>query len=275
MRSPNRRGSAIDDARFTEWVERFVGYRQEATRERIERWIDQFHRQDRDLAARVLDCVQFVSHEAIEVCLREALHGLPGWSPNSSQRTGKWRFVPFSMTAGESGDTRLHKLRSAAGLSAARFNELFINKRDLLKQDLGLDDSVVFVDDFAGSGTQACRGWNEVMAELLPSEPNVYLILVAVNHSAKDRIVRETRMCVHSTILLGNEDNILPRTCRYFTNAEKQSLLRYCKRANRRDPRGYGECGLVIVLAHKTPNNSIPIFYVTHFRWHGLFPRPR
>ena len=275
MRRPRRRNSPIDNARFADWVERFSGYRREVTRERIENWIEQFHCEDRKLAARVLDCVEFVSHEAIEDCLRNGLNVLPGWSQNKRHRTGRWCFVPFSITAGESGDSMLHRLRSAAGLSATRYNELFINKRDLLMQDLGPDDSVVFVDDITGSGTQACRGWNEVMAELLPGEPNVYFLLVAASKSARERIGLHTPMRVYSEILLGNSENIFSSACRYFSDIEKETLLRYCRRANLRYPRGYGDCGLVIVLAHKTPNNSIPVLYIDHNRWHGLFPRPR
>jgi len=46
----------------------------------------------------------------------------------------------------------------------------------VLKENLGPDDTVVFVDDFAGTGNQVCTGWREVMEELLPGEPNIYLM---------------------------------------------------------------------------------------------------
>ena len=55
--------------------------------------------------------------------------------------------------------------------------------------------------------------------------------------------------------------------------SEKDALLEYCKRADRKYPRGYGDCGFVLVLAHKTPNNSIPVLHANNVRWKGLFPR--
>jgi hypothetical protein len=29
----------------------------------------------------------------------------------------------------------------------------------------------------------------------------------------------------------------------------------------------------VVIFQHRSPNNSLPIFYVEHGRWAGLFPR--
>jgi hypothetical protein len=54
---------------------------------------------------------------------------------------------------------------------------------------------------------------------------------------------------------------------------DRDNLLPYCDRADKKNPRGFGECGLLYVLCHKTPNNSIPILYANHSQWVGLFPR--
>ncbi len=273
MRRPKATNSPIDKQRISDWVVRFSGYRQDITPRRVAAWMDQFTSTDRDLAARVLDCVNYVSHASMDDAFRRILARLSGWDRTKERRVGKWRFVGFSRAAGESGEAMLHKFRSATGLSSDRYNELFINKRDLVQENLTTADTVVFVDDFAGTGQQVCNGWRDVMAELLPGAPAAYLVLVATSVTASQRIRSGTPLKVESNILLRDDDNIFSPDCTHFTGAEKQNILLYCRRANRRKPQGFGNCGFVIVLAHKTPNNSIPILHAASQKWVPLFPR--
>jgi len=273
VRQPSAPGTPVDAERLAHWINRFGGYRRNVTRARIQTWLDQFDAGDRDLAARLLDAVEFVSNQQVEANLANTLRALPGWDPVRRRREGEWRFVAFSRAAGESGDTMLHKLRSAARLSQSHFNRMFINKRDLLRENLGPDDSVVFVDDFAGTGEQVCTGWKEIMQELLPGGPRVYLVLVAANMHAIHRIHNETPIIVRTPRELDDGDNLFVDDCTVFSQGEKDSLFRYCRKANRKSPKGYGDCGFVFVLAHKAPNNSIPILHAAHNRWDGLFPR--
>ncbi len=233
-----------------------------------------------DLGARVLDAVKFLKSEDMEGALREMIGHLPGWHRIKAQRRGKWRFVAFSATAGESGDTMLYRLRTALGLTERRYGELFIHRADLLREGIGTEDSVVFIDDFAGTGQQASLAWRGDrktgimgLAELLPGDPKTYLILVAAGQRAVDRISQETSLKVVARHVLDPCDDIFSEDCQHFTLAEKNTLLGYCMRADRVRPRGFGDCGFVVVLAHRTPNNSIPVLHVNLPRWQGLFPR--
>src|SRR5207249_3575458 len=131
---------------------------------RIDRWLGQFQAAHRDIAARVLDATEFVSNEQIAEAYRQALRALPGWHMNQARRRGRWRFVPFSFSAGESGDSMLHVFRVANALQHRRYDELFIHIRDLPSAALDEDDTVVFVDDFSGTGDQAVRNWNDALA---------------------------------------------------------------------------------------------------------------
>jgi hypothetical protein len=107
----------------------------------------------------------------------------------------------------------------------------------------------------------------------VPGNPKTYLILVAAGRRAVDRIAQETGLKVVTSHVLGPGDDIFSGDCKHFTEPEKDSLLAYCKIADRRVPRGFGDCGFVIVLAHRTPNNSIPVLHANHTRWKGLFRR--
>ena len=273
MRAPSAPGTPVDAQRLTSWLERFDGYRVAVTEARIRRWLDNFRGEDADLGARVLDSVSFLKPEDIENALRTMADQLPGWHRDEAQRDGRWRFVAFSISAGESGDTMLHALRRSLGLTSKQFNSLFIHKSDLLREGLGPNDSVVFLDDFAGTGQQACSAWRAVLAELLPGSPKSYLIVVAAGQRAVERIGQETSLKLVASEVLMPGDDIFSAECAHFTEEERETLLRYCRRADRRNPRGFGDCGFVLVLAHRTPNNSIPVLHASHVRWQALFPR--
>lgn len=272
MKEPRPRGTAIDMGRISSWMSDFASYRHSVTEGRIERWLRQFASDDQDLAARVLDCIDFVSREQMAAAFRSFLASLDGWHRDEDQRQGQWRFVAFSASAGESGDEMLHLFRLANMLNGRQYNHLFIYKSELLSENLGPNDTVVFIDDFSGTGTQVCNTWPEIQ-ELLPGGPKVFLVLVAAGVGACERIEEQTEIILVPSIRLLEQDNIFSPSCKHFTTDEQYKLLSYCQRANNRFPRGYGDCSFVIVLAHTCPNNSIPILHVYHSEWEGLFRR--
>lgn len=271
MRAPSAVGVPIDSARATEWVKRFADYRKPVTESAIEEWLDQFDEQHRDLAARLLDSVEYFSHPQIDDAFRTVLARLPGWHLNKAKRVGEWRFVPLG-AAGESGASMLHRFKIANRLDFPKLRELFIFKSQLLKEGLGPGDSVVFVDDFAGTGRQAVDAWNQ-MAELLPDGPHTYLVLVAASSDAMEVIGKETGLKTEPFLTLAREDDVFGEDCLYFSGRERDILLEYCRVADKKQPRGYGACGLVLVLAHRCPSNSIPVLHATGKKFRGLFPR--
>jgi hypothetical protein len=166
----------------------------------------------------------------------------------------------------------LHRFRQANGLAGRGHNELFIYKSQLLGEDLGPEDTVVFVDDFTGTGNQVCEYWSE-MQELVPRRPRLFLVVVAACTQALERIGTETDLTVVPYVQLSAADDLFSPDCGHFSEDEKAVLLQYCRKADARQPKGYGDCGLVLVFAHNCPNNTIPILHSYHSRWEGLFRR--
>lgn len=273
MRQPRPRGTPVDAARMDAWLEGFAGYRVHVSRVRIQAWLDQFHDDHRDLAARILDAVEFYREDQLLHAYRAVCGRLPGWSKKASERQGRWRFVAFSSHSGESGDRMLHAFRVATGLAGERFNELFVYRSDLPRQKLTADDTVVFVDDFAGTGTQAVTAWNEVFGELLPGRPRMFLVLAVAIHEAIMHITSETPLKVRAFRRLRAHDNFFAAQCTRFNGGEKARTLEYCTIADAEKPRGFGGCGVLIVLAHRCPNNSLPILHSKNPDFDGLFPR--
>jgi hypothetical protein len=109
---------------------------------------------DRDVAARILDCVEVVSEPEIHEGFRVALRGLPGWSADFNARVGRWFFLGFGGPS-ESGQVMLRMFREANRLTGKANNDLFCNLSDLASKELTADDNVVFVDDFSGTGNKS------------------------------------------------------------------------------------------------------------------------
>lgn len=276
MRQPLAVGTAVDAKRIKRWTDCFGAYRSAVTKQTIESWMDQFDPADKDLAARVLDVVEFYGQAQIHAAYRQALASLPNWDPVAARRVGQWRFAAMSGSAGESGDSMLYQFRIANRLDGSKFNDLFVGRRDLVSQKLGPDDTVVLLDDFSGTGKQVCDAWGNpetAFGELLAGVGRVYLVLVAATQTAKQKIGEETLLSVLPSHDLRDADNIFSEKCSRFTAKERKRLLHYCERASKGTPRGFGDCGLVVVFQHRTPNNTIPILHAEHADWSGLFPR--
>ena len=83
VKAPQARGTLIDAARISSWVGRFPGYRVAVTSERVKAWLARFKDEDKDLAARLLDSVEFLTHHDLDRALQQSLGGLvssvAGW----------------------------------------------------------------------------------------------------------------------------------------------------------------------------------------------------
>lgn len=263
----------MDATRINGWFEKFAGYRVHVSRDRINQWLDRFQNPHRDIAARILDAVEFFREDHAAHAYRAVFGRLPGWSKTASDRKGQWRFVAFSTHAGESGDRMLHTFRTATGLAAKKYNDLFIHRSDLLRQELTAEDTVVFVDDFAGTGNQAVTAWNESLGELLPGRPRIFLVLAVAINAAIEQIGSQTPLTVRAFKRFRGRDNFFAPECTHFTAPEKTQVLQYCNVADAVNPRGYGSCGALVVFSHRCPNNSLPILHSSKPAFRGLFPR--
>ena len=271
MNRPNRRGKAISPERIARWIEVFRYYRHPPDERAIQQWLDRFSKAHRDIAARVLDCVQVVTEQQILVGYRNALPNLAGWDMDPACRRGRWHFVGFGRS-GESGQAMLRTFREANNFTSAMHDDLFCSATDLPFKQLTAEDHVVFIDDFSGSGRQVCLAWPTVQ-ELVASDATCHLILTAATRKAMSRIQELIHVALSVHFVLDEDDNIFSSRCKYFSAPEKSTVEKYGNRADRKHPKGFGDCGLLFVLSHKTPNNTIPILHAYHDAWKGLFPR--
>jgi len=252
------------------WYDRFRFYRHSPSKVEILGWIKQFAPQHHGLARRLLDNVILISDLQIQQGYREALAALDGWSKIDTQRRGRWAFVGLGGQA-ESGPAMLHMFREANGLESDRHQGLFVTPADLPKLRLTARDTVIFVDDFSGTGDQFSSRWT-VYRELVSSEARTYLFLAAATSVAMSRLSELDEIEIRATRTLGSEANVFSPNSP-FDDSEKTAILGYGKRADRKQPKGWGDCGLLLVISRKTPNNSVPILHSDSRRWKSIFPR--
>ena len=285
MKAPSARGAAIDARRYKRWINRFGSYRAGIINVTIQSWLEQFEGADRDIAARILDCVEYYDQSHIQTAYRHALQSLVGWHEDPSKRKGRWCFAAMSGSAGESGDAMLYQFLLANGLDAKKFNGIFVSRSELFRRTLlpdedekklGKDDVVVLLDDFTGTGKQVCDAWNgpeTSFGALLAGVGKVYLIVVAAGKSARAKIADETAISLVPAHQLQEGDNVFSASCSHFNSRDRARLLHYGRLADNKNPKGHGKCGLLVVFQHRAPNNTIPILHMDHERWVGLFPR--
>lgn len=271
MRAPANRGVPIDDARIAAWAARFRFYRFSPDGEAIRSWLDYFKGGAVDVAARILDCVEVVREADILAGYRTSLNRIPGWSRNKRDRDGNWYFVGYGY-AGESGQAMVRTFREANRLAEEKYDYLFCTVADLPSKRLTSADHVIFIDDFIGTGRQVCARWRTIEL-LIGSDAECHLIVTASTDDAKSRIHQDTPIKVEAHISIHPNENFFSPICRRFTQEERNLILPYCRVADAQHPKGFGDAGLLYVLNHKTPNNSLPILHANHPRWRGLFPR--
>lgn len=271
MQKPKKRNTRVSAERLAQWAERFAAYRDPPNQNKISDWLGQFDEADKDVAARILDAIEVVSHLNVAQGYRDVLNHLDGWHHDPARRAGRWFFLGFGRP-GASGHTMLSVFREANGLEFDMYDDLFPNLADVLKLGLTSEDTIVFVDDIAGSGKQVCELWPQI-EETIGGEARVYLLLSVATQDAIDLIKSSTRLEVQAKLFLDESDNIFHKKCRYFNDAEKEAILSYCKKIDNKFPRGFNDCGLLIVIYYKTPNNTIPIIHKDHKKWMSVFPR--
>ena len=276
MRCPHAPGSPIDAKRYKRWVSQYGSYRTQVSDLTIQNWLSQFDSVDQDLAGRILDSVEYYGQAQIHAAYRQALTALDGWDPSHIRRRGKWRFAAMSGSAGESGDAMLYQFRIANNLDSRPLNELLVSRSDLFRMSKSPNDVVVLLDDFTGTGRQVCDAWNDPetsFGSLLAGVGKVYLIVVAASKAAQIRISAETDISLMPAHRLNDADNVFSDHCKHFSKADRAKLVHYGKIANKKHPKGFDDCGFVVVFQHRTPNNSIPILHADHSKWTGIFPR--
>lgn len=181
----------------------------------------------------------------------------------------------------ESGTHLLYFFRQENQLS----KELFININDVKK-----DNSVrqyVFIDDFCGSGDQACDYTKNIINQIRTENNNVivsYYVMFAMSegiNKVKDNSKFDIVDCVFE---LDNSFKCFSEKSRHYINCvepidklfAKNVAFKYGQILCNSAPLGYQNCQLLIGFNYNTPDNTLPIIWYdenTGINWQPIFKR--
>src|SRR6266508_3580143 len=132
---------------------------------------------------------------------------------------------------------------------------------------VGTVDAVVFIDDFSGTGDTLVSWWDTVEPIVRPSNAAVFIGLLILRGAARPRLERFAD--VLAVTELDESANVLSDAAGMFSEEQREQLMEYCRqtRCGPRFERGYGDCGLLVVLKHGCPNNSLPILWCNNDEW--------
>jgi hypothetical protein len=234
----------------------------------LQKWASQFEEAEQDLLEIMLKNFRYFNFNSLSAKLR-ALH------ERLIDRYGKdLTFISVGHPS-KSGDLIGYFYRKENHLTSDSFEQF---------EDIGMlskhaGRTLVFLDDFSGSGRQAERLWHSIRAKISETDIKaklVYATIVALSRARK-RLEINSHLEFVSELELGSEqalfsdDSIIVPEARTRDRLHKMAL-KYGNRIYPSHPLGYSESGCLIAFFYSTPNNTLPLFWAKTASWHPLLP---
>lgn len=233
--------------------------------EAVASWLEQFKDEERPVIQKLLLAFKYYSSKKVAYLVKELYK-----SVSSNLRKPKemiW-FVPVGYVA-KSGSIIAYYFRTQNNLPQDRF----IAPSDISTLPLTKDEAVVFLDDFLGSGNQACQVWQNVV---IPTKKSAdcqfaYAVLVGFQNGLEN--VRSCTGFKAFAVEILTEEHLpfSPDATLFSSNAEKQNakeiVQKYGSRLYPNHPLGYRDSQGLVGFFYSTPNNSLPIFWSTESSW--------
>lgn len=237
----------------------------------LQEWIEQFEPGERPYIVKLIGFFDYFSLRRTKKMLRR-LHGLLCDTPEFS--LAETAFIPIGYAA-KSGGTISHLYRIENSVPEG----VFCSSADFGKIADDAVKTLVFLDDYIGSGNQALNLWNHVRDAIpllrLRNWKLVYAVVVARTASVK-LIERETGFSVVASHLIDDSSSPLSAERAVFTPEEleitERILSKYGERLFPAHPLGYSRSRSLLGFFYSTPNNTLPVFWATRNNWRPLLP---
>lgn len=263
-------------------------------------WIGNFDESDRYLAAFLLDKFTFYNAHLTEMLLKASYNSLGDGLPKNtlnSDRSNLLEKLPsavFVPVMGElpnptdSGFLFCRKARQVLAIPESRFCTIE-QAIDFASQG----KTIVFLDDFIGSGDQFITTWKKKDVQkkqsfesihLLNKFDAIYITLVSTLSGIQNISFQAPNVSISSSHVINDTSSIFG----LFQDDEElkikiQELL--MKYSNRLEPRdaymkqstylayGYKNKGLLFGFEHSIPDSTLPIFWASGSKWKPLIER--
>lgn len=197
-------------------------------------------------------------------------------------------FIGYGV-AGKSGPMMVYYFDQSHGIKQLKYLEL---KEFLSLENIENIETVFFLDDFIGSGTQAKRRWKRrykvgkkkkiSLNDVSMNNPHLHFIYIALIGciNGKNIIEKGTKMSVILGEELDDKNKCFSMASIVFTNKiireEAKKIMRNKgKKLYRKHPLGYDNGQLLIAFLYNTPNNTLPVIWrrMPDESWYPLFER--
>jgi class 3 adenylate cyclase len=257
---------AADLARSAQWAK--------AREKDIVRWLENFKPEHRELALQLLRGVRVCSASDYHQWCR-ALHSyLP---LEIRQNAANTRYVGLGLPS-ESGSLVSFYYRAANGIAVEQFVDLnqAVDSAFLTTHDV---QTLIFLDDFIGSGNQAIEFWQSLSLRLgeITDAINFFYSAFIGYRDGKENIEDNTKFKVNVVRQLDESDKAFGVGSKVFVEYAREiakGIFReYGGRLFPRHPLGYRDGQLLITFEHNTPNNTLPVLWSEEDNWFPLFTR--
>lgn len=259
------------EERFDAAIEHAVseyGDHQGIRRAKVTRWISQFRHRERPLAAKVLSCIKYYSHNNIYAMARQLVNTT--YSEYSEIDKHHIFFVPIGAPGSGAFEVARH-LRTMRGVPRRCVPDMLT----LHQTPSDEVEVIVALDDFSGTGETIKAWWDNNETLIRPKQADLVVGLLVVACQARPTLEEITEQ-VFSVVELFSDANVFDDSSQEFTASEKRTLFTCCRRTgcSAEYVRGRGGCGLIVAFKHGCPNNSIPIlWHEREGKWESLFRR--
>jgi len=237
----------------------------------IKRWLDQFEKTEQPLIIKLLEKFKYYSSKKVNVLLKKLWTMILNDLKTSIDNV--W-FVPVGYVA-KSGSAIAYFLKKVNNLNIDKF--ISINEINSIK--VGSETTIVFLDDYIGSGNQASMFWSSKIKEkYIDKSCNslFYGVLVGLNEGIQ-KIEANTNFKVHAVDVFSERDLPFSEESKILKDVkEKEEIKKIIKKYGEKFfpeyPFGYNSLSTLIGFFYSTPNSTFPIFWSKENAWKPLLP---
>lgn len=247
-------------------------------------WLKNFQPSEWQDALTVLSMVEYLDNseiiEAYNYCLGKILNIVPekvsvNFGKKIRKKKTKLIVIPLG-ELGKSGSGMIYFLRKTKTFSEKKHRFEIVYDLDKLSNFIGSRYSLLFIDDYFGSGGSAVKFYEKEIQSRITEKTNSYWISIVSQEKAITLIQNKIPNC--TVISWKSRDKVFLRNRSPFGSYDKVKLFRdlcykYGVILDYDNPLGYDNTQGMITFSYGAPNNLLPIFWSSNKQWRPIFPR--
>lgn len=235
-------------------------------------WLKQFDEPHQPIALKVLQQLRFYDISQIHRSCKSLLNIV---KEECGDKLEDVIFMGLG-SAGKSGSMMLTQFRRSNGMHTSRYENMFKYATEVTALPSSFNGTLVFIDDFIGSGTQAKNSILDIVS-IVPPASKILLCVIAGYESAIDYVCKEVEKEIDFNIfpadLLQENEKLFSEENTNFNRAEQEILKTYCLRTGSSYPFGWHDVGSLVIFCDSVPNNTPSILIHEGDAWKPLFQR--